>query len=63
MSDQSRKRTMEQAFGEPEGKAKIGGEGALQIRCLLDAKKAGSLIGKKGTVISSFRDQSGAFDI
>jgi len=35
----------------------------LQIRCLLDAKKAGSLIGKKGTVISSFRDQSGAFDI
>ncbi len=40
---------------------RIDDDGKLVIRCLLDAKKAGSLIGKAGAVINSFRDSTGMY--
>lgn len=60
--DNTRKRGVDGEEKDQQKRMKVSDiEVSLIIRCLIDTKKAGVLIGRGGAVINSFREQSGAW--
>jgi len=56
----TRKRPMDGDEKDQQKRVKVTDQ-SLVIRCLVDTKKSGALIGRGGSVINSFREQSGAW--
>lgn len=62
MDPATRKRAIDEEEKDQQKRMKVADiDASLIIRCLVDAKKVGSLIGRQGSVITSFREQSGAW--